>query len=243
MKYMKHIDFTQPIEEQTEIFDTILDKYSFEEEHKAAAMRLIDESLQAELQSVDSESFSLNLLNKAQRLDEMEFYLPLERLNIEKLKQTLFQHLPVDEEWQQIREAVDTLYFDEVEGYLKGFIDLIFEYQGQYYLADYKSNTLEDYSTEKLFTPMAESHYYLQYLIYCVALHRYLQQRLPAYQWESHFGGAYYLFIRGMKVNANEKSAYKSEGVFYHKPSLQLIEALDSLFMRLPEMDLAEGVN
>ncbi len=237
----ENIDFTQPIEEQTEIFDTILDKYSFEEKHKAAAMRLIGESIKAELESVDAETFSLKQLAKPQRLDEMEFYLPLERLNIEKLKQTLFQHLPVDDEsdsapkWQQIREAVDTLYFEEVEGYLKGFIDLIFEYQGKYYLADYKSNTLEDYATEKLFTPMAESHYYLQYLIYCVALHRYLQQRLPGYQWETHFGGAYYLFIRGMrKSDTSIKSAQKVGGVFHHKPSLELINALDGLFMRLP---------
>ena len=231
----EHIDFTVPIDEQTEVFKTILEKYSFEEKYKEPAMRLIGESLQADLQSVDTETFSLNQLAKTQRLDEMEFYLPLERLNIDKLKQTLFQHLPIDDEsdaspkWQQIREAVDTLYFEEVEGYLKGFIDLIFEYQGKYYLADYKSNTLEDYATEKLFTPMAESHYYLQYLIYCVALHRYLQQRLPdSYQWETHFGGAYYLFIRGMR-----KSASKVGGVFYHKPSLELINALDGLFMRL----------
>ncbi|TCJ84646.1 exodeoxyribonuclease V subunit beta [Cocleimonas flava] len=245
----ENIDFTQPLEEQTETFDRILEKYSFEEKHKQAAMRLIGESIEAELHqnqmSAETEILSLNKLSKAQRLDEMEFYLPLERLDIEKLKQTLFQHLPVDDEsdttpkWRQIREAVDTLYFDEVEGYLKGFIDLIFEYNGKYYLADYKSNTLENYAPEKLFTPMAEAHYYLQYLIYCVALHRYLEQRLPSYQWETHFGGAYYLFIRGMTKTEqldqdSQKSASKWGGVFYHKPSLDLINALDGLFMRLP---------
>ena len=70
---------------------------------------------------------------------------------------------------------------------------------------------------------MAEHHYYLQYLIYCLALHRYLRLRLPGYDWETHVGGALYLFLRGMQP------AQPGSGVFFHKPDTRLINALDAL--------------
>ena len=168
----------------------------------------------------------------------MEFYLPLVRLHIDELKQILFQHLPNDNpHWQSIRDAVDGLYFEEVQGFLKGFIDLIFEHQGRYYLADYKSNSLIDYNEAGLFDAMAHSHYYLQYLFYSVALHRYLKQRIADYSWDTHIGGAYYLFIRGMIDEAgdiNDSDMQKNRGgVFFDKPNPTLIEALDGLFVKM----------
>lgn len=219
----ENIDFIQPLSDQEDVILNALNKWGFTEEHQAAATQLIENSLQAEL----FENFSLKNLSKENRLNEMEFYLPLERLQIEDLQQILFKHLP--QEWQVIRDAINMLDFDQVEGYLKGFIDLIFEYQGQYYVADYKSNSLNDYQPDALLAVMADSHYYLQYLLYSVALHRYLKKRLPNYHWEMHFGGVYYLFIRGMK-NGIEEQQFRS-GIFFDKPSSDLIEALDSLFL------------
>ena len=154
----------------------------------------------------------------------MEFYLPLRRLQIDDLRQILFQYLPQDQ--QAFRDAVNKLHFEQVEGYLKGFIDLIFEHQGKYYLADYKSNSLPDYRPESLLTAMADAHYYLQYLLYSVAAHRYLKKRMPDYDGETDFGGVFYLFIRGMAKDADHN------GVFFDKPSPELMEALDALFTR-----------
>ena len=71
---------------------------------------------------------------------------------------------------------------------------------------------------------MAEHSYYLQYLLYVVALHRYLGSRLPAYQYESHFGEVYYLFLRGMQPG------HTDSGIYRDRPSLALIEALDQFF-------------
>ena len=235
----EHIDFEDTVTEQLEIVNTTLDKYGFEQKHQTSAIQLIQQSLDASLVDADSNAFSLKQLSKAQRLDEMEFYLPLERLQIEDLQQILYQHLPQDQsenmpQWQTIRDAVKGLNFEEVEGFLKGFIDLIFEHNGKYYLADYKSNSLNDYAESSLFDAMAHSHYYLQYLFYSVALHRYLKQRIADYSWDTHIGGAYYLFIRGMVSDSDEqKSAIKVGGVFYDKPSIKLIEALDNLFLKL----------
>ena len=220
----EHSDFTQPLitdgKEQNAILDA-LEKWGFSEELTDIAHDLINNSLQAPLTPLAN--FSLADLNNSQRLNEMEFYLPLALLQVEALKQILLKHLP-QENWQQVHDAVHKLNFEHVSGYLKGYIDLIFEYQGQYFVADYKSNTLEDYDRNGMLEAMAHAHYYLQYLIYSVALHRYLAQRITGYDYKTHFGGVYYLFIRGMSVD------HEGAGVFYDLPSFELIDALDGLF-------------
>jgi len=222
----ENLDFTVPVSEQTEVIASILSKWGFEQKHEAAAALLMENSLQTEL----FEGFSLQQLGKDKRLDEMEFYLPLELLQVDELKQILFKHLPQQD--QLLRNAVNTLSFQQVEGYLKGFIDLIFEHDGIYYIVDYKSNSLTDYAPERLIPTMADSHYYLQYLLYSVALHRYLKKRVADYQWDTHSGGAYYLFIRGMLPDDKYKTSKKGGGgIYYNKPSLELITALDNLFM------------
>ena len=234
----ENIDFTIPLDQQQETLLNSLLKWGYTDKHLNAANQLMKNSLKAKM----DENLSLDKLNTKARLNEMEFHLPLAQLNLEDLKQILFQHLPKSEKWQAVREAVNTLHFDQVKGYLKGFIDLIFVYDKQYYVADYKSNTLLDYHPENLMPVMAESHYYLQYLLYSVALHRYLSKRVPDYHWETHIGGVYYLFIRGMVSNTTSDTSPDitfdktqnslAMGVFFDKPSLELIEALDGLFTR-----------
>ena len=91
----------------------------------------------------------------------------------------------------------------EPGGMMKGFIDLVFEFEGKYYIADWKSNHLgnsySDYSQERISGEMEKHNYFLQYYIYSAALNRYLKQRLgSSYSYEKHFGGVYYFFVRGM---------------------------------------------
>lgn len=62
----------------------------------------------------------------------------------------------------------------------------------------------------------------MQYLIYSLALHRYLKLRLPDYDPEQHLGGVYYLFIRGMHPE------WGSAGIFSDQPSIDLLNALDN---------------
>ncbi|BBA34451.1 putative Exodeoxyribonuclease V beta chain [Methylocaldum marinum] len=160
------------------------------------------------------------------RLVEMEFTYVLRGGNSEMLRETLanpgFQFDP------RYAEAARLLDFKYIEGYMKGFIDLVFEASGRYYLLDWKSNwlgnTYTDYASDRLASAMAREHYYLQYLIYTVALHRYLEQRLPTYQYETHFGGAYYLFLRGIAPG-------QKTGVFRDRPNLQLIKTLSALLI------------
>ena len=208
-------------QQQTEIIHT-LERWGFTAELANTAKTLINTSLQAPLLPL-TDNFSLSQLKNSQRLNEMEFHLPLSLLKEQELKRILLSHL-AKEKGQIISDAIKKLSFQQVKGYLKGYIDLIFEHQGRYYIADYKSNTLENYETNKLLEAIAHSHYYLQYLLYSIALHRYLKQRLKKYQYKTHFGGIYYLFIRGMSKEN------QGTGIFYDLPPIELIENLDQLF-------------
>ncbi|MDQ7016955.1 MAG: PD-(D/E)XK nuclease family protein, partial [Gammaproteobacteria bacterium] len=120
----------------------------------------------------------------------------------------------------------------QVRGFMKGFIDLVFEFEGQFYLLDYKSNYLgdeyADYRVEPMQESMLQEGYVAQYLIYALALHRYLRCRLVDYDYECHFGGVYYLFLRGMNADAGQDE--EQTGVFFSRPSLALMRALDDFF-------------
>jgi len=113
---------------------------------------------------------------------------------------------------------------------MHGFIDLIFEHQDKFYICDYKSNHLgdsfDDYQVEQLQKDIEKHHYDLQYLIYSLALHRYLKTTVKDYQVEYHFGGVYYLYLRGM-TNVAE---YQGRGVYHRQITAQELEALDSIF-------------
>jgi exodeoxyribonuclease V beta subunit len=160
------------------------------------------------------------------RLVEMEFTYALRGGDSDALREILAN--PAFQCDPRYAEAARLLDFKHLEGYMKGFIDLVFEVDGRYYLLDWKSNWLgnthTDYAPERLASAMAREHYYLQYLIYTVALHRYLEQRLPDYRYETHFGGAYYLFLRGIAPG-------QKTGIFRDRPDFDLIKALNSLLI------------
>ena len=152
-------------------------------------------------------------------IKEMPFYLAIrEHFNVEAFNRALkaHHHLPSE-----------PLQFEQIQGMVRGSIDLVFRHNGKYYLVDYKSNflgsTLSDYNHEALKKEMLHSHYDWQYLIYTLALHRYLQSVVPHYDYARDFGGVFYLFLRGM--NGEPQS-----GVFYDRPSVELITELDGVF-------------
>ena len=171
---------------------------------------------------LDGENLRLMNLQDSARRVEMEFYLPIEQLNPQSLNQLIARHDPLS-------ARAGELQFHHMKGMLKGFIDLTFEYQGRWYVLDYKSNwlgnTISDYSRNAMKKVMVEHRYDLQYQLYSLALHRLLRQRVPDYDYDIHFGGAIYLFLRGVQMNDPEQ-----HGIFSHKPSFELINGLDQLF-------------
>ena len=89
-------------------------------------------------------------------------------------------------------------------GYLGGFIDLVFRLRGRYYLLDWKSNHLEGYGPGDLEESIRDSHYDLQYMLYSLALDKWLRSLIPDYNHQTHFGGVYYIYLRGMTATAGD---------------------------------------
>ena len=165
----------------------------------------------------------LSAVTTAQRLNELEFALPAARLDSAVLNSLLAGG----------GYTMSHLHFDELRGYLKGFIDLVFVHRGCYYVLDWKSNHLGtavvDYDAVGMDAAMSAHGYHLQYLIYTVALHRFLRQRVSGYDYERHCGGVLYLFVRGVRPSWRDASGAPA-GVFARRPLRALIEQLDCLF-------------
>jgi exodeoxyribonuclease V beta subunit len=162
-------------------------------------------------------SFSLNEIAKSQRLNELEFDLPLTLFNTSDFMQL---PSPVPLRMRAI---------SELEGILNGKIDLFFEHKGRYYLLDWKSNflgsSLNDYTNENIFQSMEQHNYFLQYHLYTLTLYRYLTQRLKGFDYDRDFGGVAYVYMRGVRADS-------SNGIYFHKPELQLILKMESLMLK-----------
>ncbi|WP_277587812.1 exodeoxyribonuclease V subunit beta [Pseudomonas chlororaphis] len=160
---------------------------------------------------------------------EMEFWFASHKVDVLKLDELVRQYT---------HQGVPRVTAEPVllNGMFKGFIDLTFEHQGRYYVADYKSNWLgvDDaaYTEQAMEQSILDNRYDLQYVLYLLALHRQLRARLADYDYDRHMGGALYLFLRG--------TGSASRGVFFTRPPRELIERLDRLFQGKPEQPRAE---
>ncbi|MGS0680054.1 exodeoxyribonuclease V subunit beta [Shewanella sp. 125m-7] len=209
------IDFTQAEIDLDVQLPIAMSKYGIDESWVDVLKAWYLDLLHAPLATDDS--LKLAQLSSQQKLVEMEFYLPIVSLSADKLNALLTEF-----------GYSAGLVFDDLQGMLKGFVDLTFEHNNQYFIADYKSNHLGDDLSQYHYTNMQQairSHRYdLQYIIYTLALHRYLSLRMVNYDYDQHIGGCFYLFLRGMSVSSPQS------GVYYDKPPKLLIEKLDALF-------------
>ncbi|WP_104203918.1 UvrD-helicase domain-containing protein [Billgrantia saliphila] len=173
----------------------------------------------------DAGSLTLETLTSYQV--EMEFWFASRQVDTRRLDALVSAYtLPSPENNAGASLPRPALDADTLNGMLKGFIDLVFEHEGRYYVADWKSNHLgpddSAYSPEAMREAVAEKRYDLQYALYLLALHRLLKARLPEYDYDRHIGGSLTVFLRG--ANA------ESRGVHAERPPRELIEALDALF-------------
>ncbi|MBT2746886.1 MULTISPECIES: exodeoxyribonuclease V subunit beta [unclassified Lysobacter] len=153
-----------------------------------------------------------------ERRSEMEFHFALESAPVDALLAALHAH-----GWLRERRAFGLRR--RLEGLMTGKIDLVYAFEGRYYVLDYKTNRLPDYEPAQIERAMNESEYTLQSLIYTIALHRWLRFRLgEAYDYARDFGGVRYLFCRGL--DPGDPAA----GVHADKPARELVDAIDALF-------------
>ncbi|MBP9804380.1 MAG: exodeoxyribonuclease V subunit beta [Candidatus Accumulibacter sp.] len=176
--------------------------------------RLLDDVLATTL----PDGIVLAAVPRRHRLVELGFHLPSAAITAPAINRWLQTH----------GYPLPGLDFPPLSGYLKGFIDLVFCHADRFYVLDWKSNHLgytpADYGQERMAAAMSEHGYHLQYLLYCVALHRYLRQRIADYDYERDCGGVLYLFVRGVRP------AWQAAcGVYQHRPSANTIASLDAL--------------
>jgi len=188
---------------------------------------------------------SLADLGQRHRLSEMKFDFPLPSADGVKLSQ-LVDVITNDPNLSDTARA----YFDklrdsagaqtQIAGFMNGSIDAVFRITGdhdRFIVCDYKSNKLHydtdadpiaRYDTPSMEAKMLEDGYFFQALIYSVALHRYLKQRVINYDFDTHFGGVAYLFLRGL--NGTVDSAGLLHGYFRWMPAKKTIMQLDEIF-------------
>jgi exodeoxyribonuclease V beta subunit len=192
-----------------------------EESWTGVAARVISDVLATPL---DSNGFALRDLARADRVDELEFTYPVRGVTAGDLATVL---APLRAVGSRLPETIGSLVLAPARGFMRGYIDLVFARDGRYFIADYKSNwlgdTIEHYAPDRLAAAMAESFYDLQYLVYAVALHRLLATRVSGYDYERHFGGIHYLFLRGMRPATGAPF-----GVYSVRPEASLVVALDA---------------
>ena len=167
---------------------------------------------------------TLSKVENRMRLSELEFYFPISSISPTQLRQIFKTYGGVNLP-SGFPEKIGSLDFIPSRGFMKGFMDLVFCHGNRYYLIDWKSNflgsTIDNYKRTALLKAMRDEFYILQYIIYTLALNEYLKLRFPGYNYETNFGGVFYIFLRG--VNSECGSEY---GIYSDKPEVKLIEAL-----------------
>lgn len=174
--------------------------------------------------------FALRELRSARARHEWQFLLPMGQQDAlvtrEQLAAAFAQHGvgPVASYAEILRALGPT----QLHGYLTGFVDLLFEHDGRWWVVDWKSNqlgiTAAAYSAEALSAVMVDHHYVLQYHLYLTATHRFLRHRVPDYDYERHLGGAAYAFLRGF----GSFNPAPAQGWYVDRPPRALIEALSA---------------
>ena len=205
-----------------------LRRHSFSPEWLHPVCSMVRNVLAAPL-GTSRDPFTLSDLRPGSWITELEFFFPLRFVSVETLGGPLRR-------WRGSSPAVDlealcrALSFRPVRGMVRGFMDLVFEQGGRYYLLDWKSNHLgsraEEYGPATLAAAMASNLYPLQYLLYTVALNRYLSLRVAGFDYASHFGGVRYLFLRGIDPQRGEEF-----GIFRDLPPAGLMRELTELLV------------
>ena len=245
----------QVITPWSQLVEGELRRHGFEATHLPVVLQAIEEVLATPF--MDAPGETLHAVMAGACVPEMEFTVPVgpgavpegkgraesaERvgdaegaLTAHRLAEAFAQETAAP--WgQSYLTRLARLGFGAWSGFLRGFVDLVFERDGRYFVVDYKSNhlgpTRDHYEVASLNPVMEEHHYHLQYVLYSVALDRYLRRRVVDYSIERHFGGVYYLFLRGM-----HPATGADRGVFFHRPSARLIERISTLLGH-PEVSL-----
>lgn len=232
-KIFEDIDFTaeptvlrKHIDEKLERFGLTGEDKDYKEKCRRIVMTMVGNVLSAPL----IDGLRLEMLAKSDTLRELTFDYPLNPRGVgsAQIRELLAGYAEKYDKPLYCPPALDSWERVISGGFMNGSIDLVFRHDGKFYIADWKSNMLDGFADS--FTPtrleeeMIMHHYYLQYLFYTVALHKYLRRTLKDYDYERHFGGIFYIFLRGVDPQ------HPGRGIFSDiKPHRHLIEQLTAI--------------
>lgn len=195
--------------------------------HVAQTARLVARALNASLPG----GVRLCDLAPTQCVRELAFHFRLRDTRLDALSRCLTE---LGYPWAQRHLA------GALDGFMHGYIDLVYrDAQGRHYVLDYKTNRLPAYDAASLRRAVTQHDYDLQYLIYLVALRRWLRlRRGDAYDDARDLGGAAYLFLRGIDLNEAGPSV---RGVHLDPVPAATIAALDAFFDGDGDLDPAKS--
>jgi exodeoxyribonuclease V beta subunit len=220
----EHLNFTEFHSlSRHELVSKKLAQHGFNQIWQKAVLDMIANVMSIPLQP-HPDGFTLSAVSNQNRINEMEFYFPVNSIRPSMLSQIFKEHGNMELR-PGFSDRLEKLTFAPSAGFMKGYIDMIFQHRGRFYLLDWKSNylgpTIDSYDQTAIHKTMQEDYYILQSHIYTLALHLYLRLRKPDYRYEIDFGGVFYIFLRG--VAATHGPQY---GIFSDRPIPQLIDAL-----------------
>lgn len=221
---LEHLDYSgDSAQALSERVKRTLQAYGYDSTWQDVICETIDHVLRVSLSPAEPE-MTLSSIALEQRVNEMEFYFPLNRIAPQKLQSVFKKHSGFDSR-DELPERLGRLAFHPVTGFMKGYMDLVFRHRDRFYLVDWKSNylgpSIESYGREALEGAMQQHFYILQYHLYVLALSQYLRMRNPDFNYTSEFGGVFYLFIRG--IDNRRGPEY---GIYFDLPKPSLINAL-----------------
>jgi exodeoxyribonuclease V beta subunit len=212
-------------------WQTQADSLQLKPEHQALCLQLIAQCAVTPLPTQwgsklgsDQHCLSLSQLNAQNAWPEMGFTFKTHGVSSARIDQLIATFLHTS----RPRPALKA---QQLNGLLTGFIDIVFEHHGRFFVLDYKSNKLLDYSQDSIIASMLSHRYEVQFTLYILALHRLLKSRLKDYNYDQHVGGAIYLYLRGIDQ--------VGQGVYVNKPPYELILQLDEAFQSNPNPLLA----
>ncbi|MDK4652324.1 exodeoxyribonuclease V subunit beta [Kingella kingae] len=191
---LEYFPFGQPAEKHSERIVRVLNRHQIADAENwlPAVCDMLDKVRQTPL----ANGIRLCDLSRQEWLNEMAFLFEIEQFNLVDV-QNWCKQMNLSPECVQ---AALSLTFRQLSGFLNGFIDTLVYTQNQALVIDYKSNYLADYSPASLNPEIAKHHYYLQALIYAIAMARYLRSR----QCCPDVIAVRYVFLRGVDGSSQQ---------------------------------------
>ena len=188
------------IQELEQNIDQNLQYVSFEHTWAAIIKKNILTTFQIPFQNGET-SFTLNDIDVNSIIYETEFFFLLK--NFSALLQKYFQ-----KKYPHIIKKIYSLLINHksTHQFLKGVIDMIFSFQGKYYIIDWKTNYLGNtekcYAQDKLHKNIVQEKYFLQAFIYNIALFQYLSYKYGEVKAKEKYGATFYVYLRGIESDS-----------------------------------------